>query len=123
VLPVVEYPQMVREYAPYFQELFNERQYKHFREYLTGLITCENITITGMNERFVDRNDQSALNKFLTNAQWDEVELNRLRLELLQQFPETKWQEKGVICIDDVIVHKRGVHETNRGKSTATYTG
>lgn len=110
MLPVVEFPQMVRDYAPYFQELFNSRQFKHFREYLTGLITCENITITGMNERFLDRNDQSALNKFLTTAKWDEVELNKLRLELLQQFHETRWSEKGVICIDDVIVHKTGVH-------------
>ncbi|MEM2990715.1 MAG: hypothetical protein QXQ02_05980 [Halobacteria archaeon] len=74
MLPVVEYPQMVRKYAPYFQELFSSQQFKHFREYLTGLITCENITIAAMNERFVDRNDQSALNKFLTPAKWDEME-------------------------------------------------
>lgn len=57
----------------------------------------------------MDRDDQSALNKFLL-AKRDEMELNKLRLELLQQFPQDQVAEKGAICIDDVIAHKTGVH-------------
>lgn len=81
---------------------------KHFREYETGLIVSENTTIDAMNKLFLDGNDQSSLNKFLTQSGWDESELNNKRLELLQTKRKTQWKPYGIIAIDDTILHKTG---------------
>ena len=38
-IPIVEYPQIVRQNLPEFQQVFaNKNQIKHFCEYVTGLI-------------------------------------------------------------------------------------
>jgi len=55
-----------------------------------------------MNEYFVERNDQSSFNRFLTESMWSEEKLNHLRLKLLQD-NGMQWKESGCISIDDVI--------------------
>ena len=97
MLPIVDYPSTVREYGGYFRTLFSKMQFKHCQEYLTGLIVSDNVTVTGINSRFVNANDQSSLNKFLTTYSWDEGALNAKRLELLQGNNKTRWNKHGVV--------------------------
>jgi hypothetical protein len=56
---------------------------------------------------FLNKNDQSALNKFLTQAEWDEDELNRRRiayeLERLNRRPVSG--SAGRLVIDDTLAH------------------
>lgn len=81
-LPIVEFPQIVSENLAHFAPVFATReQLKHFCEYVTGLIAGDKATVTAINDLFVNQNDQSALNKFLTQASWDEQELNRRRVQ------------------------------------------
>jgi len=107
-LPIVQFPSIVIDNLPYFTPVFQtEEQVKHFCEYVTGLITGDKKTVTAINALFLNNNDQSALNKFLTQADWDECELNQRRIELemarLQRRPVSP--RAGRLIIDDTLAH------------------
>jgi hypothetical protein len=92
-----------------FGDLFaNEPQRRHFAEYLTGLMIAERKSVLGINREFVQTTDQSCLNKFLTEVDWDEKSLNQRRLEWLQQDSSTQYTDRGVIAIDNVLIDHDG---------------
>ena len=85
---IVEFPTLVQQAVEQFGAVFaNEPQRRHFAEYLTGLLVAAKKTITGINAEFAATTDQACLNKWLTQVNWDVQELNRQRLEWLQQTP------------------------------------
>lgn len=107
-VPIVEYPQIVRRNLPQFQPVFaNKNQVKHFCEYVTGLIAGDKATIKAINDLFLNKNDQSALNKFLTRASWDESDLNYRRIQY--ELERLKWRpisaKAGRLIIDDTLAH------------------
>ena len=71
--------------------------------------------ITGINGSFVERNDQSSLNRFLTQSNWSEEKLNEKRLTLLQE-KDMGWKKSGCISIDDVLIEKTGKKIVEIGK-------
>jgi hypothetical protein len=91
--------------APLFK---NAPQRKHAAHYLTGLMISENKTVTGITDQTASASDQSCLNRFLTEADWNAHELNDKRIELMQQSDDTKFHPRGVIAIDDVLIEKTG---------------
>jgi len=52
--------------------------------------------------------DQSCLNRWITEAEWDEEEINQKRLKWLQKSPDTRCSKHGVIPIDNVLVDHSG---------------
>ena len=107
-LPIVQFPSVVVNNLAYFAPVFTtEEQVRHFCEYVTGLIAGDKATIAAINALFLNKNDQSALNKFLTQATWDERELNyqRVQLELarLQRRPVSS--QAGRLILDDTLAH------------------
>ena len=106
---IVEFPRVVGDELARFADLFaNEPQRRHFGEYLTGLIVARNKTVTGINAEFMSTTDQSCLNRFVTDAEWDVERLNARRLELLQEAPATRYANHGVIALDDVLIDHDG---------------
>ena len=129
---IVEFPYVVRDAARDFGDLFScEPQRRHFAEYLTGLMIAHNKTITGINGEFAETTDQSCLNRFITEVDWDAEELNERRLELLQEDSTTRYSDQGVIAIDDVLIDHDGKfikdvgwfwdHAENRNKIAHDY--
>jgi SRSO17 transposase len=107
-LPIVQYPSIVVNNLPYFASVFQtEEQKKHFCEYVTGLIAGDKKTVTTINGLFLNNNDQSALNKFLTQAEWDEQALNRRRVqfELERLYRRPISSQAGRLLIDDTLAH------------------
>ena len=107
-VPIVEYPEIVRRNLPQFEPIFaNKNQVKHFCEYVTGLIVGDKATIQAINALFLNKNDQSELNKFLTQAVWDETELNqrRVQLELERLHRRPVSASAGRLIIDDTLAH------------------
>ena len=107
-LPIVQFPNIVVDNLANFASVFtSEEQQKHFCEYVTGLIAGDKATITAINALFLNKNDQSALNKFITQAEWDEQELNRRRIQLelarLQRRPVSA--TAGRLILDDTLAH------------------
>ena len=85
-------------------ECFSTRQRHHAK------------TVDGISTHLLPAKSERALNKFLTEYDWDQDQLNKERLELLQQVGDTKWSSEGVVIIDDTFTHKSGEHIPNAGK-------
>ena len=107
---IVEFPQVVQDALARYGDLFaNECQRRHFAEYLTGLMVAERKTVLGINCEFAETTDQSCLNRFLTDAEWDVGALNQRRLEELQKDPSTRYSDQGVIPIDNTLIDRDGM--------------
>ena len=106
---IVEFPHVVTEAIKHFGVLFsNQPQRDHFAEYLTGLMVAKKKTVSGINAEFAETTDQSCLNRFVTSVDWDVGRLNAMRLELMQQDSTTRYSDRGVIAIDDVLIDHDG---------------
>jgi hypothetical protein len=106
---IVEFPIVVQEAMADFGHIFaNEPERVHFAEYLTGLLVASRKNVSGINREFVDTTDQSCLNRWLTEVDWDVKRLNLLRLAWLQKDPSTRYSEQGVIPIDNVLIDHSG---------------
>lgn len=66
MIPLVEIPELVKRYAPFFQEVFSAETFIEFERYVSGLIVSENKIIDGINRLFVvESRNQSSLNRQL----------------------------------------------------------
>ena len=109
-MPIISPPTIVQNamdefLAPLFD---NTPQRNHLANYLTGLMIAENKTIDGMTKEMPNASDQSCLNRFMTEVEWDHEDMNQKRIEWLQQFDDTKFHDRGVIALDDVLLEKSG---------------
>lgn len=107
-LPIVQFPRIIADSLAYFASVFEtEEQRKHFCEYVTGLIAGDKATISAINALFLNKNDQSSLNKFVTQARWSEEELNFLRVqfELRRLYRRPISVEAGRLILDDTLAH------------------
>jgi len=112
MFPLVELPEIVRHYAPWFEPVFaDEESLLQFQRYLSGLLVSENKTVEGINRLVVYENrNQSSLNRLLTNNPYSEIGMNRQRLALLASLPGTRMKPKGVLGVDDTLLTHYGQH-------------
>ena len=59
MVPLVETPEIVRYYAPYFASAFSPEAFCQFQSYVSGLIVSENKTVDGINRISVHECTQS----------------------------------------------------------------
>ena len=103
--PTVDFPTLVNQALDLFGDVFdNEPARRHFAEYLTGLMVAERKNISAINRQFATTTDQSCLNRWFVESDWDAVELNDRRLDWLQDNPNTRYSPRGVIAIDNTLV-------------------
>lgn len=113
---IVEFPQIVQDALRDFGDLLpNEPQRRHFAEYLTGLYVAARKTVAGIHSEFAEITDQSCLNRFFRDADWDVDQINQRRLELLQKDPSTRYHNQGVIAIDNVLIDHHGEYIQDTG--------
>lgn len=106
---IVDFPEIIKEASIQYRDIFScEPQRRHFAEYLTGLIVARSKSVNGIASEFADSRDQSCLNRFLTSVQWDEKLLNTKRLQILQDHADTRYNRRGVIAIDNVLIDHDG---------------
>jgi len=106
---IVEFPTIVKDAMAQFGHVFaNDPERVHFAEYLTGLLVAGRKNVSAINREFVDTADQSCLNRWLTEVDWDVQRLNQLRLDWLQKDPSTRYSEQGVIPLDNVLIGHSG---------------
>ena len=110
-LPITDISPIVREHAPYFHELFqNEPQVRHFDNYLTGLITLENKTMSNIARCILDSADKTNLSRFFTEAKWNAEDVNRARLKYMLEQTEGRRRKvkDSVLSIDDTMCEHVG---------------
>ena len=106
---IVDYPTVVKEALEVFGPSFaNEPERRHFAEYLTGLMIAPKKNVSAINREFAATTDQSCLNRWLTEVDWDEEALNQQRIDWLQKSRETRFSARGVIPIDNVLIDHDG---------------
>jgi hypothetical protein len=116
MLPLVEFPELVQHYAPFFRDVFSAAALIEFERYISGLIVSENKTVDGINRVFVvESRNQSSLNRLLAASPFKIAELNQARLDLLASLPGTQMKPKGVFSVDDtLLIHYGQDFEKNR---------
>jgi hypothetical protein len=105
MFPLVEFPELVQHYAPFFAEVFSAEALIEFERYSSGLIVSENKTVEGINRLFViESRNQSSLNRLLTQSPFRLEALNEARLKVLDSQPGTRLKPDGVLSVDDTLL-------------------
>lgn len=122
-VPVESAPGPLEDYAACFDDLFaNRAQSEGFRRYVEGLLLPEerNKTLTTLaNTEPVDgaqRKEAQSLQWFLTESSWDPQEVNRRRVQMLVEDPQTAPVESGALVIDETGDRKDGKATAHVGK-------
>jgi hypothetical protein len=106
---IIEFPTIVEHAVEQFGSAFaNAPERRHFAEYMTGLLVAEKKNVSGINAEFAQTTDQSCLNRWITEVDWDATKLNEQRLAWLQAEPQTRYAPSGVIPIDNTLVDHAG---------------
>lgn len=111
MFPLVEFPELIRHYAPFFDEVFSDPAFIEFQRYISGLVVSENKTVDGINRLCVhESRNQSSLNRLLTQSPFSLDTLNQKRLNLLASLPGTQMKCRGVFSVDDTLLAHYGQH-------------
>lgn len=106
---LIDFPEVVKAYAPYFEDLFSEPGFNHFQRFVSGLLIGSNHTVEGINRLFaLAPLNQSSANRFVNCQNFSLEELNHRRVELMQQCETTKINEQGCLSIDGSLLHHVG---------------
>jgi hypothetical protein len=111
MFPLVEFPELVQHYAPYFEGVFSDQAFVQFQRYISGLIVSENKTVDGINRLVVhESRNQSSLNRLLTESPFSVAALSQARLALLASLPGTQMKRQGVLSLDNTLLTHYGQH-------------
>ena len=110
-LPLVAPAPIVSQHAEAFKDLFeNQKQYRHFQNYLTGLIVLPNKSMANISRCILDSADKTNLSRFMSESPWFQEQVNHRRLTYLHQ--ETKLVRKlkseSALAIDDSLCEHVG---------------
>jgi len=110
-LPIVAPAPLVTAHAGAFRDLFENRcQFRHFQNYLTGLMVLSNKSMSNMVRCVLDSADKTNLSRFFTESPWfqDQVNARRLRY-LLQQTKSARLpKDKSALVLDDTLCEHVG---------------
>jgi DDE superfamily endonuclease len=110
-LPIVAPAPVVTEHAVVFRDLFdNQRQFRHFQHYLTGLIVLPNKSLANMARCILDSADKTNLSRFLSEAPWREDAVNRRRIRYMLQEtkPHRRRRRDAMVVLDDTLCEHVG---------------
>ena len=111
VLPIVTPAPVVASHAEAFRDLFdNQCEFRHFQNYLTGLIVLENTSMANISNCILDSADKTNLSRFFSEAPWHEQEMNdrRFRYMLEQTAPHRRPAKESSLILDDTLCEHVG---------------
>jgi len=110
-LPIVAPAPLVTAHAGAFRDLFeNQCQFRHFQNYLTGLMVLSNKSMSNMVRCVLDSADKTNLSRFFTESPWFQDQVNDRRLRyLLQQTKSARLpKDKSALVLDDTLCEHVG---------------
>jgi len=114
-LPIVAPAPLVEKHAGAFRDLFaNRKQFRHFRNYLTGLMTLANKSMANIARCVLDSADKTNLSRFFSEAPWEEDEVNTRRIAymLKQTEAQRRAASASYLILDDTLCeHVGGLFE------------
>ena len=110
-LPIVAPAPIVTAHADIFRDLFENRcQFRHFQNYLTGLIVLENKSLANITRCVLESADKTNLSRFFSEAPWFQDRVNDRRVEYLLQQTKTVRSPKAdaLLILDDTLCEHVG---------------
>lgn len=110
-LPILVPAPLVTAHAGAFRDLFeNRRQFRHFENYLTGLMVLPNKSMANIVRCVVESADKTNLARFFSEAPWLQAQVNARRLRyLLQQTKAVRLaKDQSVLVLDDTLCEHVG---------------
>jgi len=110
-LPIVSIAPIVEDHSEPFRKIFeNQKQYRHFKNYLTGLITLDNKSMANMARCILDSADKTNISRYLSETSWREEELNDRRVSYMkeQTVPNQVRKAHSALLIDDTMCEHVG---------------
>ncbi len=110
-LPILMPAPLVSQHAAAFEDLFeNRKQYRHFQNYLTGLIVLPNKSMANISRCIIDSADKTNLSRFMSTKLWADEPVNARRVTYLKQ--QTKAVQKpkaeSAVIFDDTLCEHVG---------------
>jgi SRSO17 transposase len=110
-LPLVVPAPVVVEHAQIFRELFENRcQFRHFENYLTGLMVLTNKSMANISRCLLESADKTNLSRFFSEAPWEQEKVNETRITyMLKQ--TAKYRRKtaqSCVIVDDTLCEHVG---------------
>jgi SRSO17 transposase len=110
-LPIVAPAPIVTAHADIFRDLFENRcQFRHFQNYLTGLIVLDNKSLANITRCVLESADKTNLSRFFSDAPWFQKQVNDRRVAyLLQQTKEVHGPKAdAALILDDTLCEHVG---------------
>jgi SRSO17 transposase len=110
-LPIVAPAPLVTAHAGVFRDLFENRcQFRHFENYLTGLMVLSNKSMANVARCVLDSADKTNLSRFFSEAPWLQERVNdrRLRYVLRQTAGVRRSKDKSALVLDDTLCEHVG---------------
>jgi len=110
-LPIIAPAPIVTAHADILRDLFENRcQFRHFQNYLTGLIVLDNKSLANITRCVQDSADKTTLSRFFSDAPWFQDRVNDRRLtSLLQQTKAVRGPKTdAVLILDDTLCEPVG---------------
>jgi len=126
-LPILAPAPLVATHAEAFRDLFeNCCQFRHFENYLTGLMVLPNKTMANIVRCTIESSDKSNLSRYFSTDRWEQEEVNdrRVRYMLQQTKPVRLPKEQSALIVDDTLCEHVGSlfeyidHHYNHGDNT-----
>jgi len=110
-LPIVAPAPLVQQHALAFRDLFENRcQFRHFQNYLTGLMVLPNKSLSNITRCVLDSADKTNLSRFFSESPWSQAQINtrRIRYMLEQTDTQRRPESESVLAIDDTLCEHVG---------------
>jgi len=94
-----------------FRDLFdNQREFRHFQNYLTGLMILENKSMANISNCIVNSADKTNLSRFFSEAPWLETKINDRRVDYMleQTAPQHRPAKASSLILDDTLCEHVG---------------
>ena len=89
--------------------MLSKPQQDNLARTVVGLIASEGEkNVKGISDTFIPHKDQSNLNRFITDAKWDNRELNKRRIELVEDELGLRGSDRCTLVLDDTVVERYG---------------
>jgi hypothetical protein len=109
---LLDFPSVVKKYAPYFESCFSVDGFTHFKKAVSGFMISENKTLEGINRLFVNNTrHQASFNKFFNRQNFDISEIHAARISMLQDNTATAFKfgkGQGVVSLDNSLLKHYG---------------
>jgi SRSO17 transposase len=111
VLPIVTPAPVVVSHGDAFRDLFdNQCEFRHFQNYLTGLMVLEKKSMANISNCILNSADKTNLSRFFREAPWCEQEMNDRRIDymLAQPAPQRRPAKVSSFILDDTLCEHVG---------------